>query len=156
NGLRLFTGSTTGRPGGPPAAKNAQCSVCHTVQRPGAGAGPDLFTASTYANTGVPKNPNNPYYKETNAPANPLGSTPLGAKYIDYGLGDFLYPKAGLPAGNTGTGSSGTGDFMKINGLFKTSTLRNVDKRPNSSFVKCYTHNGVFKSLRQVVHFYNT
>jgi cytochrome c peroxidase len=35
-------------------------------------------------------------------------------------------------------------------------TLRNVDKRPSPDFVKAYAHNGYFKSLKQIVHFYNT
>jgi cytochrome c peroxidase len=35
-------------------------------------------------------------------------------------------------------------------------TLRNVDKRPSPSFVKAYGHNGYFKSLAEIVHFYNT
>jgi cytochrome c peroxidase len=35
-------------------------------------------------------------------------------------------------------------------------TLRNVDKRPSPDFVKAYGHNGYFKSLKQIVHFYNT
>ena len=35
-------------------------------------------------------------------------------------------------------------------------TLRNVDKRPRPDFVKAYAHNGYFKSLREIVHFYNT
>ena len=41
------------------------------------------------------------------------------------------------------------------NGKFKTPTLRNVDQRPEDGFVKAYMHNGVFKSLKEVVHFYN-
>ncbi|MGF1879091.1 methylamine utilization protein [Photobacterium frigidiphilum] len=41
-------------------------------------------------------------------------------------------------------------------GEHKVPTLRNVDKRPYPSFVKAYTHNGWFKSLEQIVHFYNT
>lgn len=41
-------------------------------------------------------------------------------------------------------------------GKHKVPTLRNVDKRPHSGFVKAYTHNGWFKSLEQLVHFYNT
>jgi cytochrome c peroxidase len=36
-----------------------------------------------------------------------------------------------------------------------TPTTRNSDKRPYPTFVKAYMHNGVFKSLKQVVHFYN-
>jgi cytochrome c peroxidase len=35
-------------------------------------------------------------------------------------------------------------------------TLRNVDKRPSSDFVKAYGHNGYFKSLKAIVHFYDT
>jgi cytochrome c peroxidase len=31
-----------------------------------------------------------------------------------------------------------------------------VDKRPSPDFVKAYMHDGYFKSLREVVHFYNT
>jgi len=41
-------------------------------------------------------------------------------------------------------------------GKYKTPTLRNVDKRPNSGFVKAYMHNGYLKALKEVVHFYNT
>ena len=35
-------------------------------------------------------------------------------------------------------------------------TLRNVDKRPRPDFIKAYGHNGYFKSLKEIVHFYNT
>ncbi len=38
----------------------------------------------------------------------------------------------------------------------QTARLRNVDKRPSPDFVKDYMHNGYFKSLKSVVHFYNT
>jgi cytochrome c peroxidase len=31
-----------------------------------------------------------------------------------------------------------------------------VDKRPRPDFVKAYMHNGYLKSLKEVVHFYNT
>ena len=41
-------------------------------------------------------------------------------------------------------------------GEHKVPTLRNVDKRPHPGFVKAYTHNGWFKSLEDLVHFYNT
>ncbi len=41
-------------------------------------------------------------------------------------------------------------------GKFKVPTLRNVDLRPYRSFVKAYAHNGYFKSLYEIVHFYNT
>jgi cytochrome c peroxidase len=41
-------------------------------------------------------------------------------------------------------------------GEFKTPTLRNVAKGASRSFTKAYTHNGWFKSLESLVHFYNT
>jgi cytochrome c peroxidase len=41
-------------------------------------------------------------------------------------------------------------------GRFQVPTLRNVDKRPSPDFVKAYSHNGYFKSLKEIVHFYNT
>jgi cytochrome c peroxidase len=155
NGLRLATGSTNGRPGGPPNVKSATCVQCHGIPAV-PGAVPDLWSSYRFLNTGVPRNRNNPFYTQTNKLTNPLGYNPLGANYIDLGLGDFLYPAKGLPIGNMGLGSNGLGDFLAINGAFKVPTLRNTDKRPAPNFVKAYTHNGVFKSLLQVVHFYNT
>ena len=47
------------------------------------------------------------------------------------------------------------GDIGQFRGLFKAPSLRNVDLRPNATFVKSYMHNGVFKNLEDVVHFYN-
>jgi cytochrome c peroxidase len=31
-----------------------------------------------------------------------------------------------------------------------------VDKRPYKAFTKAYAHNGWFKSMESIVHFYNT
>ena len=154
-GLCLVTGSTTGRPGGPAYYKNAQCFLCHSIpQTPGASI--DIWTNSCYANIGVPKNPSNPYYTLTSQSSDPAGYNTDGTNYIDLGLGGTYYPTLKLPPGNTGKGSNGQGDYLAINGTFKAPTLRNVDKRPMTSFVKCYMHNGYFKDLKTVVHFYNT
>ena len=38
----------------------------------------------------------------------------------------------------------------------RVPTLRNVDLRPSPTFVKAYGHNGYFKTLDAIVHFYNT
>jgi cytochrome c peroxidase len=133
----------------------AQCSACHSSgSLPSVLAathGRDTFTMYCYANIGVPRNPGNPYYDETDSKADPIGSNPLGPAYIDYGLGS-----------NPNPGTDGTvfmnqfpGDIQMFRGLFKAPSLRNSDKRPNPSFVKSYMHNGVFKSLKDVVHFYN-
>lgn len=93
--------------------------------------GPD-FTDFTYDNLGVPKNPENPVYYENPA-------------FVDAGLGGFLQA-AGYPE-----------DVYAAEwGKHKVPTLRNVDLRPSPSFVKAYGHNGYFKSLEEIVHFYNT
>ena len=42
-------------------------------------------------------------------------------------------------------------------GKHKVPTLRNVDLRNGpEGFVKAFGHNGYFKSLEEIVHFYNT
>lgn len=41
-------------------------------------------------------------------------------------------------------------------GLFKTPTVRNAAKGAGANFTKAYAHNGWFKSLESLVHFYNT
>jgi cytochrome c peroxidase len=133
----------------------AQCVLCHGIPDDPS-QGPDLWTNTCYANVGVPRNPDNPYYTETNSRTDPAGYNPLGYDFVDIGLGDYLYPEMGLPSGNEGPGNNGQGDFLAINGAFKAPTLRNVDLRPYSGFVKAYFHNGVFKDLKTVVHFYNT
>jgi cytochrome c peroxidase len=45
---------------------------------------------------------------------------------------------------------------VKNGGKFRTPTVRNVDLRPSKGFPKTFIHNGVFKSLEEVVSFYNT
>jgi cytochrome c peroxidase len=155
DGLRLMTGTWSGKTVGRPYRKNAQCIACHGIQDDPS-AGPSLWTFFCYANIGVPRNPQNPIYRQTDPVSNPVGYNPLGEDYVDLGLGDYLYPLNGLPRGNRGPGSNGAGDFLAINGAFKAPTLRNVDKRPYPAFVKSYMHNGAFRSLKEVVHFYNT
>jgi cytochrome c peroxidase len=155
DGLRLFTGTVDGTTAGRPYRKNAQCIQCHGIEDD-LSDGKSPFTFWCYVNIGVPKNPNNPFYTQTDSTSNPAGYNPLGARFIDLGLGDFIYPLNGLPPGNRGPGSDGSGDYLAANGAFRTPTLRNVDMRPSPGFVKAYMHNGVFKSLKEVVHFYNT
>ena len=155
DGLRLATGTWEGTTVGRPYRKNAQCIACHGIEDDPA-AGPILWTFFCYANIGVPRNASNPFYDQTDPTTNPYGYNPLGDDFVDLGLGGYLYPLNGLPPGNRGPGSNGAGDFLAINGTFKAPTLRNVDQRPYAEFVKAYMHNGVFKSLKEVVHFYNT
>ncbi len=104
-----------------------KCSKCHSSN----GQRP-LFTDNTYDNLGIPKNPENPIYSE-----NP--------NFIDAGLGGFLK-------------SLGYPEDIYLNewGKQRVPTLRNVGLKPAPSFVKAYGHNGYFKTLKGIVHFYNT
>jgi cytochrome c peroxidase len=127
-GLELFNGK-------------AMCSACH----PSGGETP-LFTDFTFDNLGAPKNPDNPFYEmdevylDDGTPINPDG-----AAWIDLGLGGFLQTRPEWQ------------HLAEENmGKHKVPTLRNVGKSFGKGFPKAYLHNGVFKSLKEVVHFYNT
>jgi cytochrome c peroxidase len=103
-----------------------QCKRCHMSS----GKQP-LFTDFTFDNLGIPQNP-----------MNPAGVAP---DFVDPGLGGFLksmgYPDA---------------VYMAEMGKHKVPTLRNVDLRPDEGAIKAFGHNGYFKSLKGIVHFYNT
>lgn len=116
----------------------AMCSACH-LSEPGPNGEPPLFTDFTYDNLGVPKNPRNPFYSM------PPEWNPDGRAWVDYGLGSFLK--------NAGYGPE---TYEPEMGKQKVPTLRNVAKKPHLGFVKAYAHNGYFKSLQEIVHFYNT
>jgi cytochrome c peroxidase len=105
----------------------AGCKACH----PSSGRLP-LFTDFTYDNLGVPKNPENPVYD-------------YDPTFIDNCLGGYLDMRP-----------EWAGYAEENDGKVKVPTLRNVDLRPSPEFVKAYSHNGYFKSLKGIVHFYNT
>ncbi len=104
-----------------------KCKLCHLSS----GKQP-LFTDFTYDNLGVPKNPENPVYS-------------YNPDFIDLGLGGYL-ENAGYPQDV----------YLAEYGKVKVPTLRNVDLRSEAGFVKAFSHNGYFKSLEGIVHFYNT
>jgi cytochrome c peroxidase len=113
------------------------CAECHVLTS--VNGKPPVFTDFTYDNLGVPRNPDNPFYsmdKKWN---------PDGKKWIDKGLGGYL---------------EGTEKYKKYAaenyGKQKVPTLRNLDLRPSEGFVKAFMHNGFFKTLKEVVNFYNT
>ena len=105
----------------------AGCAKCHI-----ASGNQPLFTDFTFDNLGVPANPENPA----------LLADP---GFVDWGLGGFLMTRP---------------EYMSYYpdelGKQKVPTLRNVDRRPSESDVKAFMHNGYFKTLKGVVHFYNT
>lgn len=112
SGLQLFTDTV-----------RAKCGNCH-LATPDDASGKVLFTDFTYTNDGVPKNPDNPFYTISSA------FNPLGANFVDLGLGGFL-------------------NNSSFNGMFKVSSLRNI------ALTAPYFHNGSFNTLEEVVHFYN-
>ena len=136
NGMNLYFGQ-------------AQCFRCHSsanfpaLQRTTQGR--NVFTMYNFASIGIPKNPNNPFYQETQL-------NPRGLNFVDFGLGS----NANGALDGTKFFNTTPGDIPQFAGLFQTPTCRNVDRRPSPDFVKAYMHNGVLKSLKDVVHFYNT
>ena len=111
-----------------------KCSKCHTSKMK-QGELP-LFTDYSFDNLGLPRNPDNPVYATE------------GPDWVDEGLGGFLA---------TFDPESEYGELADEHmGVHKVPTLRNVDLRPDPDFVKAFGHNGYFKTLKGIVHFYNT
>ena len=141
----------------------AMCNTCHldgtqnTAKQPNAApvAPADaasvapLFTDFTSNNIGIPGNPAVPFYYESRPDQYGYVANTAGRAVLDKGVGDFLRGPANVNQEWKQYASA-------FDGKFQTSTLRNVDKRPRPDFVKAYMHNGYLKSLKEVVHFYNT
>ena len=104
-----------------------KCRLCHISNGQQA-----LFTDFTFDNLGLPKNPENPVYN-------------VDPDFVDPGLGGFLM--------NAGYDEE---VYLAEWGKHKVPTLRNVDLRPSEDFVKAFGHNGYFKTLEGIVHFYNS
>ena len=130
----------------------ARCNECHRDGGPGEDP---LFTDFTASNIGTPANPRLPFYRENRPDALGDVADPAGSAYVDGGVGNFLSsgPQLSHP-------SKVDDRWVKLardnQARIQVPTLRNVDKRPDPSFVKAYTHNGYFTSLKAIVHYYNT
>jgi cytochrome c peroxidase len=122
------------------------CNECHRDGGPGE---EPLFTDFTASNLGLPPNHAMPFYKENQPDGFGHTANPSGASFLDAGVGGFL-------EGPGNPDREWTPRAKSFIGKHKTPTLRNVDKRPRPDFVKAYMHNGYLKSLKEVVHFYNT
>jgi cytochrome c peroxidase len=162
----------------------AGCNTCHldgrgSTQTPGTGSdgtpstttGTDtsaaadvapLFTCFGSANLGLPINPRNAFYYQTTPDFYGFTPNPFGFGYRDLGLGMFL---------RSGFGSAPNPNASwiplapTVDGQFQVSTARNVamtppqcptTEAPGPYFQKEFFHNGYIKSLKQLVHFYNT
>jgi cytochrome c peroxidase len=121
-----------------------------------------LFTCFGSANEGLPLNPRVALFYETKP--DPFGFTPnpFGFGYRDLGLGTFLRSGFGSWASpnDTWRRHAPTSD-----GQMQVMTARNVamapaqcptTEAPGPYFQKEFFHNGYIKSLKQLVHFYNT
>jgi len=155
----------------------AHCNTCHldgtenstasTVTPADAADVAPYFTDFTSANIGMPQNFALPYLYEDKPDQYGYTANPDGICYVDLGVGAFLRntgfaQKIGQPPNNIGTGRNPNPNWVPLapdfDGKVQTPTLRNVDFRPPGppDFVKAYMHNGYLKSLKAVVHFYNT
>ncbi len=126
-GLALFEGK-------------AKCSLCHPTGTKSA------LTDFTYDNLGIPRNPDNPFY-DMDEEFLPGGDAinPYGRDWVDPGLGGFLESR-----------SEWSNKAAENWGKHKVPTLRNTAAGFGKGFPKAYSHNGYFKSLKGIVHFYNT
>jgi cytochrome c peroxidase len=121
-----------------------------------------LFTCFGYANLGVPKNPRDAFYFQTTPDFFGFTPNPEGFSFTDLGLGTFL--RSGF-----GAGPNPNATWVQFaptsDGKMQTSTARDVGlappqcpttEAPGPYFQKEFFHNGYIKSLKQLVHFYNT
>jgi cytochrome c peroxidase len=121
-----------------------------------------LFTCFGSANEGLPLNPRVAFYYETKADSYGFIPNPYGFGFRDLGLGTFL--RSGF-----GSGPSPNKSWRQyaptVDGQMQVSSLRDValtpprcptTEAPGPYFQKEFFHNGYLKSLKQIVHFYNT
>lgn len=139
----------------------AVCNTCHLdgtenstapVAQASIASTAPLFTDFTSSNLGIPRNPKNPFYFENVPDAYDFTPNPAGRAFTDLGVGLFLRSEAG----GVNVEASWTPLAPAFDGKMQVSTARNADMRPCPRFVKAYMHNGYLKSLKEVVHFYNT
>jgi len=121
-----------------------------------------VFTCFGSANLGLPKNPRVAFYYEATPDSFGFTVNPEGFAYTDYGLGTFL--RSGF--GSAPVPNSSWRQFASVSdGQMQVSTARDValtppqcptTEAPGPYFQKEFFHNGYIKSLKQLVHFYNT
>jgi cytochrome c peroxidase len=151
----------------------ANCNSCHLDGRGTTLASPQsdtsavasvrpLFTCLGSANLGLPLNPRDAFYYQATPDALGFTGNPYGFGYRDLGLGTFL--RGGFGAAPN-PNSNWTQYAPANDGFMQVSTARNVamvppkcgsTEAPGPYFQKEFFHNGYIKSLKQLVHFYNT
>ncbi len=119
------------------------------------------FTCFGSANEGLPLNPRDAIYYQNKPDSLGFTANPDGFGFRDLGMGSFL---RGVAAPNPN--SNWTSFAPTTDGQFQVSTARDVAMTPSLCptteagstpyFQKGFFHNGYIKSLKQLVHFYNT
>ena len=159
----------------------ANCNSCHldgrsTAPTPANGTAPNgedtgaaadtkpVFTCFGSANLGLPLNPRDAIYYQNTPDFFGFTANPFGFGFRDLGLGTFL-------RSGPGSWASPNDDWTQFaptsDGQMQTSSARNVAMTPPQCptteaglgqpyFQKEFFHNGYIKSLKQLVHFYNT
>jgi cytochrome c peroxidase len=121
-----------------------------------------LFTCFGSSNLGLPLNPRVAFYYQTTPDSFGFTVNPFGFGYRDLGLGTFL--RSGFGS-SPNPNSDWTQFAPQVDGQMQVSTARNVamtparcptTEAPGPYFQKEFFHNGYIKSLKQLVHFYNT
>ena len=158
------------------------CNSCHTDGRstlltPGqtdtgnTAGGQAVFTCLGYANEGLPLNPRLPLFYESTPDRFGFTPNPDGLRYRDLGFGNFL--RSGPQSAPDPNSAVWLQFAPTTDGQFQVVTVRDVamtppqcptteagqvdaSGKPIPYFQKEFFHNGYLKSLKQVVHFYNT
>ena len=156
------------------------CNSCHLDGFPTLNPGPNpgvqadtepLFTCFGYANLGLPLNPMDSIFYESKADFFGFNPNPDGMRFRDLGFGTFL--RSGPGSAPNPNASNWLSFAPTSDGQMQTSTTRNVamtppqcptteagqvdaNGKPIPYFQKEFFHNGYIKSLKQLVHFYNT
>jgi cytochrome c peroxidase len=151
------------------------CNSCHvdgrgTALLPGQADNTDeasvkpIFTCFGSANEGLPLNAADAFYYQTTPDFFGFIGNPFGFGYRDLGMGTFLRSGFGAAPNPNNTWIP----FAPMtDGQFQVSSARNVALTPPQCptteagvglpfFQKELFHNGYIKSLKQLVHFYNT
>jgi cytochrome c peroxidase len=158
------------------------CNSCHvdgrsTLLTPGqtdtgnTPGGQAVFTCLGYANEGLPLNPRLPLFYESRPDGFGFTPNPDGLRYRDLGFGNFM--RSGPQSAPNPNAANWLQFAPSTDGQFQVVTVRDValtppqcptteagqkdaNGNPIPYFQKGFFHNGYIKSLKQVVHFYNT
>ncbi len=152
------------------------CNSCHldgrsTAPAPTAPSSEDtgvaasanpLFTCFGSANEGLPLNPRDAIYYQDKPDSFGFIANPDGFAFRDLGLGTFLrsgpgtWPNPNITWRKFAPTSDGQMQVSSARNVAMTPPQCPTTEAPGPYFQKEFFHNGYIKSLKQLVHFYNT